>query len=90
VVANAADWPVPGDLTFAFFHNPFPNSVFERVVENVMSSLRHHREQFRVIYTRPHRMHAYLLEKGFTLIRQTESGPRTCTRVAVKPRGFPG
>jgi SAM-dependent methyltransferase len=74
-VANAADWSIPGDLTFAFFHNPFPNAIFERVTENVLESLSRHPRKFRVIYRRPHRMHGYLLEQGFTLIRQTESGP---------------
>jgi SAM-dependent methyltransferase len=74
-VANAADWPIPDDLTFAFFHNPFPNVIFERVIENVMGSLTRRPRRFRVIYRRPHRMHSYLLEHGFTLIRRSESGP---------------
>ena len=83
-VANAADWPIPEDLTFAFFHNPFPNSIFESVTENVLKSLKRRPRRFRVIYRRPHRMHGYLLEQGFTLMRQTESGP---TNLYAGPAG---
>jgi SAM-dependent methyltransferase len=74
-VANAAEWPIPDDLTFAFFYNPFPNAVFSRVIENVLESLRQHPRRFHLIYRRPHRMHAFLLEQGFALIRQSDSGP---------------
>lgn len=75
VEANAAEWPIPDDLTFAFFHNPFPNAVFEAVTSNLVASLRRRQRRFRLIYRRPHRMHGHLLEHGFTLVRQTNSGP---------------
>ena len=75
VEANAAEWPVPDDLTFAFFHNPFPNAVFEAVTSHLVASLERRPRRFRLIYRRPHRMHGHLLERGFTLIRQTKSGP---------------
>jgi len=74
-IANAAEWAVPDDLTYAFFHNPFPNAIFEGVVQNLLESLERRPRAFRVIYRRPHRMHGYLLEQGFKLIRQSESGP---------------
>jgi SAM-dependent methyltransferase len=75
VEANAAEWPVPDDLTFACFHNPFPNAVFEAVTSHLLVSLERRPRRFRLIYRRPHRMHGHLLERGFTLIRQTNSGP---------------
>jgi SAM-dependent methyltransferase len=74
-MANAAEWFVPDDVTFAFLYNPFPNPIFERVIENLLESLRRRPRTLRVIYRRPYRMHSFLLEQGFTHIRKTASGP---------------
>ena len=74
-MANAAEWPIPDDVTLAFLYNPFPNAIFERVVENLLESLRRRPRHLGLIYRRPDRMHSYLLEQGFTLMRQTTSGP---------------
>lgn len=79
-VANAAEWKVPDDVTMAFFHNPFPNAVFEMVVEHLLASVAERPRPLRVIYRRPHRMHGYLLSRGFELIRQTQSGPTNLYR----------
>jgi SAM-dependent methyltransferase len=74
-VANAAEWPVPDDLTYVFFHNPFPNWVFQKAIEHTLESLARRPRRLRVIYRRPHRMHGYLLDWGFRLIRHSDSGP---------------
>jgi len=83
-VANAAEWPVPDDLSFGFLHNPFPDPVFEAVAGNLLESLGRKPRTFRLIYRRPHRMHAYLLDHGFALVRQSASGP---TNMYAGPAG---
>ena len=79
-VANAADWKVPDDVTVAFFHHPFPNAVFERVTRNLLRSDGEQPRPLRIVYRRPHRMHGFLLSRGFELVRQSPSGPTNLYR----------
>jgi len=87
-VANAAAWPVPPDVTFAFFHNPFPNAIFESVINNLLASQQRHPRRLWIIYRRPHRMHSFLLERGFELIRQTNSGPTNLYQARLAGEGL--
>ncbi|MFM7735587.1 MAG: SAM-dependent methyltransferase [Alphaproteobacteria bacterium] len=51
-VSDALSWPVPDDLTIAFFYSPFTGSVFEGVVENLRRSVERHPRDLRIVHQR--------------------------------------
>lgn len=53
VEMNALDYPIPDDLTVAYFHMPFPTSVFEVVVGHIAESLTRTPRPFRMVYLFP-------------------------------------
>jgi SAM-dependent methyltransferase len=50
VYANALDYPVPDDLTVAYFYMPFPTPVYEAVLANIAGSLARRPRAFHIIY----------------------------------------
>jgi SAM-dependent methyltransferase len=50
VNANALDYPIPDDLTVAYFYMPFPTPVYEAVLANIAGSLARRPRAFRIIY----------------------------------------
>jgi methyltransferase family protein len=53
VVADAADYQLPDDVTIAYFYFPFSGRTFERVLENVGASLNRRPRSFRLLFTGP-------------------------------------
>jgi SAM-dependent methyltransferase len=50
VEMNALDFPIPDDLTVAYFYMPFPTPVFERVVANIEESIARRPRLVRIVY----------------------------------------
>lgn len=63
VTADAVDWPIPDDLSVAYFYNPFVGDVFHNVVKGLIESFDRHPRQLRILYVHPHE-HDYLLSTG--------------------------
>jgi SAM-dependent methyltransferase len=52
VCSDAVSWPVPDDLTIAFFYSPFTGDLFRAVLENLRRSVERHPRAMWVIHQR--------------------------------------
>ena len=50
VTADATQWPVPDDLTVAYFYCPFPPQVFDEVLKQLFASLDRRPRTLRLVY----------------------------------------
>jgi SAM-dependent methyltransferase len=72
ITAPAQDFPIPRDMTVAYFANPFMGTVFETVIENIVDSLKEHPRRLRILYSNP-TMGDYLLKSGaFRLVKKSK------------------
>ncbi len=53
VTADLLEWPVPDDLTVAYFYNPVTGEVFWRVLENLFASMDRRPRNLRIVYANP-------------------------------------
>ena len=53
VTADAAEFGVPDDMTFAYMHNPFKGETFRRVMEGIVASLDRNPRRLTLIYANP-------------------------------------
>jgi hypothetical protein len=63
VTADVLDWPIPDDLSVAYFYNPFVGEIFHTVVTRLIESFDRHPRRLRILYVNP-REHQYLLSTG--------------------------
>jgi hypothetical protein len=75
VTAPAQDYPIPPDMTVAYFANPFMGAVFEAVIGNIVESLRAHPRHLRILYSNPI-MGDHLLRSGAFRLVKTSKGIR--------------
>ena len=54
VVADAKEFPVPDDLTIAYFWHPFTGETREAVLRGIIDSIDRHPRRVRLIYLGPH------------------------------------
>ena len=54
VVADAKEFPVPDDLTIAYFWHPFTGETLEAVLRGIIDSIDRHPRRVRLIYLGPH------------------------------------
>jgi SAM-dependent methyltransferase len=66
--ADATTFEVPGDVTVAYFYNPFRGEVFEEVLARLRESLERSPRPLRIVYFHP-LMHDAVIRAGFTLER---------------------
>jgi len=53
VTADAAEFEVPDDMTYAYFYAPFDGEVFAKVIENIIASLDRRPRPVTLIYANP-------------------------------------
>lgn len=53
VTADATSWPIPRDMTVAFFYNPFHGDLLSRVLDNIESSLRAAPRDITILFANP-------------------------------------
>lgn len=82
VVGDVLAYPVPDDVTVAYFFNPFYGSIFEHVVSQLLSSVDRAPRRLRIIYQNPHE-ESMLLATG--RIRRVRSGRSLGPRRASHP-----
>lgn len=51
--ANATEWEVPDDVTYAYFFNPFEGETFHRALANLIASLDRSPRRLTLIYANP-------------------------------------
>ena len=74
VTADALEWPVPDDLTVAYFYYPFTGAVFERVVAGLVESLDRAPRRMRIVYACPALPEAIEASGRFRLVRTRRMG----------------
>ena len=79
VVADAKEFPVPDDLTIAYFWHPFTGETLEAVLRGIVDSIDRHPRRVRLIYLGPHG--AGVLATGrFRLLKEQQNGTRRVAR----------
>lgn len=63
VTADVLNWPLPDDLSVAYFFNPFYGDVFHRVVEKLLQSYDRNPRKLQIVYANPVE-HTYLISTG--------------------------
>jgi SAM-dependent methyltransferase len=53
VTADALEWDIPGEMSFAFLYSPFTDELFARVFERILASLEQRPRLLRMIYDYP-------------------------------------
>jgi hypothetical protein len=82
VTMDAVEFPVPDDVTHAYFYYPFEGETFRRVLDNIVESLDRRPRRLRLIYACPGQ-ETRIRETGrFELVRRSRGGltsylPRT-------------
>ena len=71
--ADATEFAVPDDMTYAYLYNPFNGATFAKVCANILASLDRAPRSVRVIYVNPVE-HPTLMATGrFHLVRRAEA-----------------
>lgn len=86
-VSDALSWPVPDDLTIAFFYSPFTGRIFEGVVENLRRSVARRPRALWIVHQRladSHAKHpAVLCSRHLESLDWLEAGERIPNGPAV-------
>lgn len=69
VTTDALSYPIPDDLTVAYFYNPFRGNVFDAVIDKLVASLDRRPRPMRIIYRTPLEEGRLLQTGRFELIR---------------------
>lgn len=83
VTIDAADYPIPADMTVAYFYHPFSGPTFKTVIDRIVESVNSHPRDLTVIYQCP-AMEEYVLATGvFELVRTAKGKADDSGRIAV-------
>jgi predicted RNA methylase len=69
VTCDVLRFPIPDDMTYAYFFNPFAGKTFRSVIENIVSSLERHPRRLHLIYAVPAEETAILATGRFRVKR---------------------
>ena len=69
VTADAAEWEIPDDLTYAYLFQPFSGETMERVIANLLASVDQRPRRLTVLYACPLDADRFLATGRFTLVR---------------------
>jgi SAM-dependent methyltransferase len=73
VVADAAEFPVPDDLTIAYFFHPFADETFAAVLQGLIDSIDRNPRAVRLIYVHPAHRDRVLATGRFRLLKEQRS-----------------
>ncbi len=76
ITAEATEVPIPPDMTFAYFFNPFVGKTFRKVLDNICRSLDEFPRRLTLIYANPVERAAVEQTGRFRLIRETGGNAR--------------
>jgi hypothetical protein len=74
VCADAAEFPVPDDMTYAYLYHPFEGRTLERVLSNIVESIDRRPRRVRLIYAHPESANAITATGRFRLDRRIKGG----------------
>lgn len=71
VTMDAAEWPVPDDLSYVYLYNPFVGQTFARVMANICASLDRRPRMLTLLYANPVEHDTVLATGRFQHVRTT-------------------
>jgi len=71
---DAVEYNVPGEANLLFFSNPFDEVLIERVIENILRSLKSHPREIVVAHLFPQGNMAFVNHPAFVLEQELEDG----------------
>lgn len=74
VNVDVLDYPVPDDLTVAYFYDPFTGSVFDAVIARLEESVERNPRRLRLVYLTPREMPRLLRSPGAVPVRRGTAG----------------
>jgi SAM-dependent methyltransferase len=80
VVCDAAEFPVPDDLTVAYFFDPFHGATLDTVLGHIVESIDRRPRRVSLIYVHPQHARQVLATGRFRLVKEQRGGLRD-TRV---------
>jgi hypothetical protein len=76
VTSDAATFPVPDDMAFAYFFFPFVGDTFRKVIANIVESIDRRPRPLKLIYVCPNMGQEILATGRFRLLRTSRGGRR--------------
>jgi SAM-dependent methyltransferase len=76
VVCDATEFPVPDDLTVAFFNDPFHGETLDTVLRGLVESLDRRPRHMWLIYAHPYPAGQVLATQRFRLVKEQRGGLR--------------
>lgn len=83
-VADAANWPIPADVTTVFLFNPFYDETFLKMIDQLRRSWIENPRPFLIIYLQPVVHRNVLAEQNWLeLVEELETWPRSDLRLCL-------
>jgi precorrin-6B methylase 2 len=83
VTADARDYPIPDDMTVAYFFNPFTGAVFKAVLDNIIESIDRRPRTVTLLYANA-TLESLVLDTGrFRLVGRTRGLRRDLARSSI-------
>ena len=76
VVCDAAGFPIPDDLSIAYFYDPFRGEILDAVLRNIIESIDRRPRRVRLIYVHPREGARVLATQRFRLLKEQRGGLR--------------
>ena len=76
VVADAATFEIPDDLTIAYFYDPFRGEILDAVLRNIIASIERNPRRVRLIYVHPSQATRVQETGRFRLLKEQRGGLR--------------
>jgi hypothetical protein len=91
VTCDALEFPIPGDMTYAYLFNPFMGETFRKVVNNIIASVDRTPRRLVLIYENPTMKEAVEETGRFRLVGEKKTALRREALIyEIRPRGAVG
>ena len=74
MVCDAAEFPIPDDLTIGYLFAPFENRTLGAVLQNIVDSVDRHPRTVHLIYVCPNQARLLLDTGRFRLVKELRGG----------------
>src|SRR3954447_3763817 len=80
VACDVVDFPIPDDLTVAYFFQPFSGDTFDSVLRRIIDSIDRNPRRVRLIYCRPFNSETVVATGRFRLVKEQHGALRRSRR----------
>jgi tRNA1(Val) A37 N6-methylase TrmN6 len=83
VTTDARDFSDLDDYSYMYFYNPFPEKIFQSVLQNIEKSIERHPRRVRLIYYNPVCEKALKNSKYFEIVEELSPSQKNALRLCV-------